>query len=180
MLAGLVEGFVKPISLCLFVIGIVAAGWLHIGRVRADEMPSGEQMAVTFPPELSSYQDTEMGFGERLAHRIRENPFNLVATMIFLLAIAHTFMSSRLLALSERLEQRHVTKIAQGGAPLHSVSHSGRLLHFLGEVEVIFGLWVQRQCGDHLPEHPCARVHRRNEVCRCRRRRNWGRANGYR
>ena len=99
-------------------------------------------MAVTFPPALSSYRDIEAGVADRLAYRIRQNPFNLAATLIFLLAIVHTFMSSRLLAISERLEQRHKTKIAQGDAPLYSVSHSGRLLHFLGEVEVIFGLWA--------------------------------------
>jgi hypothetical protein len=33
-------------------------------------------------------------------------------------------------------------KIEQGTAPLRSVSHPARLFHFLGEVEVVFGLWA--------------------------------------
>ncbi len=33
-------------------------------------------------------------------------------------------------------------KIAEGAAPLRSVSHRSRLMHFLGEIEVVFGLWA--------------------------------------
>ncbi len=79
---------------------------------------------------------------DRLAHRIKENPFNIAATIIFLLAIIHTFMSSWFLAISDRLQKNHEVKIDQGDAPLRSVSHSGRFMHFMGEVEVIFGLWA--------------------------------------
>jgi hypothetical protein len=44
--------------------------------------------------------------------------------------------------MSHRLEQAHERKIEQGAAPLRSVSSASRLLHFLGEVEVVFGLWA--------------------------------------
>jgi hypothetical protein len=97
---------------------------------------------VEFPPPLSGYEDETLGTMERLAYRVQEHPFNLVATLIFFCAIVHTFLSSRLLKLSEHLEERHQALIESGGAPLHSVSHGARLLHFMGEVEVVFGLWV--------------------------------------
>jgi len=62
--------------------------------------------------------------------------------VIFLLAILHTFFSTRLSNISHRLEEAHQRRIEAGTAPRNSVSHSARLLHFLGEIEVVFGLWA--------------------------------------
>ena len=121
---------------------IVTAGWLLPELVKSAGFPDGDQASVDFPPALTSYGDAGMPVVDRLVHRIQKNPFNVAATLIFLLAIVHTFMSSRFLAISDRLQERHKIKIAQGDAPLRSVSHSGRFLHFMGEVEVIFGLWA--------------------------------------
>jgi len=55
------------------------------------------------------------------------DPFNAVATLIFLAAIAHTFAAARIAALSH-------------AAPAGSVK--AEVLHFFGEIEVIFGLWT--------------------------------------
>ena len=57
-------------------------------------------MVGTFPPALSSYEDSGMGVLGRLQHRIEANPFNIVGTLIFLFAIVHTFMAGRFSALS--------------------------------------------------------------------------------
>jgi hypothetical protein len=133
---------VKRIPLCLFGIGVFVAGWLLPDIAQSAASTDGGQMAASFPPALASYQDTGLAAADRLVHRIQQKPFNLAASMIFLLAIIHTFASSRLLAISDRLQELHKEKIVTGDAPLHSVSHSGRLLHFLGEVEVIFGFWA--------------------------------------
>jgi hypothetical protein len=95
-----------------------------------------------FPPPLHSYQDDGLDILERLVNRAQQSPFNLVGTLIFFLAIVHTFLSSKFLEISARLEARHEEKIAQGSARLHSISHGARLMHFMGEVEVIFGLWA--------------------------------------
>jgi hypothetical protein len=121
---------------------MVVAGGLLPELVQAAAPANGGEIAASFPPALASYQDAGLEVADRLAHRIRQNPFNLAATLIFLLAIVHTFMSSRLLAISDRLQELHKVRITRGEAPLHSVSHSGRLLYFMGEVEVIFGLWA--------------------------------------
>ena len=95
-----------------------------------------------FPQDLKSYGDDDLGLMAKLQHRVGANPFNLVATVIFILAILHTFAASKLTAISHRLEHDHEKKVREAKAPLHSVSHSSRLLHFLGEVEVVFGLWA--------------------------------------
>jgi hypothetical protein len=130
------------LCLCLCGLGIVTAGWSLPELVHASGGAAGDQVSVTFPPALASYEDAGMKIVDRLAHRIQHNPFNIAATLIFFLAIVHTFMSSRFLTISDKLQAHHKVRISQGNAPLRSVSHSGRFLHFMGEVEVIFGLWA--------------------------------------
>ncbi len=97
---------------------------------------------TSFPPDLQGYDDAGHGVLTRLIHRIEANPFNLVGTLIFLLAVIHTFLCSKFTALADRLERRHELKREQGEVPRTSVSHSARLMGFLGEVEVVFGLWA--------------------------------------
>jgi hypothetical protein len=122
---------------CIAAVTLFAPEFAHsASAVHADPA------TTNFPPALPSYQDAGKGVLERLGHRIEYNPFNLAGTLIFLLAIVHTFLSSRFLTISDRLEKSHEVKIAEGKAPLNSVSHGARLLHFMGEVEVIFGLWA--------------------------------------
>jgi hypothetical protein len=71
---------------------------------------------------LWSYDDADMGgIGAILANRIRQEPFNLVASLIFLCAIVHTFLTSRFLAIAHRWEEEHRQRIKQGLAHKHSV-----------------------------------------------------------
>lgn len=53
------------------------------------------------------------------------DPFLAVASGIFLLAIVHTFLASRMTALADR-----------------ATGSRAAILHLLGEVEVVFGLWA--------------------------------------
>ena len=98
----------------------------------ASEESHSSSEATDFPPDLQEYHDAGQSLPARLAGRIEANPFNLVGTVIFLLAILHTFFSSKILNISNRLEEAHQRRIEAGTAPLNSVSHSARLLHFLG------------------------------------------------
>jgi hypothetical protein len=78
---------------------------------------------------------------ETLATRVRAEPFNAVATAIFLLAILHTFAAGWFAALAHRVQHEHDDRArARGMVPSPSVRAG--LLHFLGEVEVVFGLWA--------------------------------------
>jgi putative Na+/H+ antiporter len=97
--------------------------------------------SVPFPPPLDSYPPHTGSLLETLAQRATIAPFNAVATGIFVLAIAHTFGANRFLALARRVQQRHdAGEQAAGRPPAPSVA--AELLHLLGEVEVVFGLWA--------------------------------------
>jgi hypothetical protein len=69
------------------------------------------------------------------------DPLNVAATAIFALAIVHTFLTARVMALAHRVQHRHDERLLAGGeSPTPSILANG--LHFIGEVELVFGLWV--------------------------------------
>jgi hypothetical protein len=76
-----------------------------------------------------------------LSARIDAEPFNAVATAIFALAILHTFAAPWFAGLAHRVQARAAARAEQRGQPAPP-SVLGELLHFLGEVEVVFGLWA--------------------------------------
>jgi hypothetical protein len=91
---------------------------------------------------LSAYPTAEgASLAATLAARLAADPFNGVATAIFFLAIIHTFATARFTALAHRLQHRHELLVRRGVVPSSS-SVAAELLHFLGEVEVVFGLWA--------------------------------------
>ena len=94
-----------------------------------------------FPTPLDQYPDIAASLLEVLAARARLVPFNLAATGIFVLAVLHTFVAKRFGALAHDIQERRDARArAFGQEPLPSVA--AELLHFFGEVEVIFGLWA--------------------------------------
>ncbi len=96
-----------------------------------------------FPRDLYSYTPPAApGVLAVLASRVRAEPFNLAASLIFLAAIVHTFLAGRFLTTAHRWEKAHEARKARGEVPRHSVSHGAELFHFLGEIEVVFGLWA--------------------------------------
>ena len=96
---------------------------------------------IEFPRNLSSYPALpQQPLLDILQSRIEIEPFNAVATSIFFLAVIHTFMASRFTAAAHTLQHRHAERMAAQGRP-DTPSVLAELLHFLGEVEVVFGLW---------------------------------------
>jgi hypothetical protein len=95
-----------------------------------------------FPRPLTDYPvATGDGFVRSLIARVELEPFNGVATGIFALAILHTFAVARFTALAHRVQHRHDDKARAEGRPA-TPSVIAELLHFFGEVEVVFGLWA--------------------------------------
>ena len=94
-----------------------------------------------FPLPLSAYADRADSLLGILGDRIGADPFNAIATMIFLLAVVHTFVAVRFIQAAHRLQARENRKSQAAGRPLRP-SVRGETLHFLGEVEVVFVLWV--------------------------------------
>jgi hypothetical protein len=110
---------------------------------------SSEPSRTQFPRPLDSYapQPAKASVFDILKARVQEEPFNLVATIIFFLAIAHTFAAPTFLRLSHRFEREHQEQLARAGRKLQpgsreEVSFKAQIFHFLGEVEAIFGIWV--------------------------------------
>lgn len=81
------------------------------------------------------------GLIDELLARAAADPFNVIATVIFLLAVIHTFFAARFLDLSQRIQARHDRLADDAGVP-RVPSVAAELLHFVGEVEVVFGLWA--------------------------------------
>lgn len=103
---------------------------------------------AAFPRSLSSYGDDALPLRQRLASRARAEPFNAVASGLFLGAILHTFLASGFARWGRRLEARHQQQLrktraaAPGPSAPDPVSFAATLLHYLGEVEVVFMLWA--------------------------------------
>ena len=121
---------------------LILAAFVLCGSVAWGASPPAEG-AADFPRSLESYGDQDSpGILAVLANRIRQQQFNLVATLIFFCAIVHTFLASKFMAMAHKWEHEHEKKVKLGLADKYSIHYRAELFHFLGEVEVIFGLWA--------------------------------------
>lgn len=97
---------------------------------------------IAFPPPLSSYPPpSSEGLLATLAERVAIAPFNTVATIIFAVAILHTFAASKFSRLAHQLQDHQDARARAARLPLRP-SVRAEILHFFGEVEVVFGLWA--------------------------------------
>lgn len=104
-----------------------------------------------FPRPLTDYAAVESpDLGAMLLGRVKAEPFNAVATGVFVLAVLHTFLAGRIRHWAHVVEERHCARLAltrkasdnnDDGSP-DEVSFLGQVLHFFGEVEAIFGIWA--------------------------------------
>lgn len=113
-----------------------AAGAIAAGAASGDAAP--------FPPPLASYHDGEAtSLMEVLKGRIAAEPFNLWASILFLCAVVHTFLTHQFLHWAHLLKDRHKKRLKLAGQdPDSETSAAAQVFHFLGEVEAVFGIWV--------------------------------------
>ncbi|MEO6246718.1 MAG: putative Na+/H+ antiporter [Opitutaceae bacterium] len=107
--------------------------------------------APVFPRPVTEYGPVQAeGLMATLQHRMHAEPFNIVATVIFMLAVLHTFLTAKIRHLAHVVEERHLARLKaqpertdrnDDGTP-DEVSFWGQTLHFLGEVEAVFGIWA--------------------------------------
>jgi len=117
-------------------------------------LADGSTQYAAFPKPLETYPPAEGGIVKTLAARATADPFNVAASVIFLLAILHTFAASSFTKLSHKLEHAHEEELKRRGVRdnLHPdgvapVSFKATLFHYLGEVEAVFGMWVIALAG---------------------------------
>lgn len=95
-----------------------------------------------FPTPLSAYGPASPdGLLATLAARATADPFAAAATALFVLAILHTFAAAKFTHIAHAVQHRADAAADATGAPRRPSIHA-EVLHFFGEVEVIFGLWV--------------------------------------
>lgn len=127
---------VSKILIWVLLLVLLIGGFVYLVNVKVTTY-QGE-----FPRSLESYQDSHMkDIVGILDHRIRVEPFNLVATLIFIMAIVHTLMASWFHKLAKIHDEKHQILIEEGKIHKNYQSIAGGLFHLIGEVEVVFGLW---------------------------------------
>jgi hypothetical protein len=121
------------------------------GAVISHSAQAALEAGSAFPRPLDSYGPTSGGVLDILHSRVIAEPFNLVATSIFILAIIHTFVAGKFRHWAHTVEEAHRARRAGLKSPQSDedddgypdeVSFGGQILHFLGEVEVVFGIWA--------------------------------------
>ncbi len=97
------------------------------------------------PPSANIFAKMSAVF-ETIRERARAQPVNVVATLIFLLAVIHTFFTPFFAKWSKKLhaQSEGANGASGGGASEGSGERKflAELLHFLGEPEAVFGAWV--------------------------------------
>jgi len=120
---------------CVYLLAVLfLTRVIYIAYQECDAPLVGQELIL----DNTQYQDhDDTSIMGRLLYRISAQPFNLFSLLIFILAITHTFFAPMINALSERLRERNIEK----GLEVVD-TFSVEVLRFMGEVEVIFGIWV--------------------------------------
>lgn len=103
-----------------------------------------ETMAPSpIPVPLEDYKDGEIeSISEVLKHRISYAPFNLVCTIVFLCSIVHIFFASKITEIGHRLQKKQEKKSISATNSEQEIVYKAEILHFLGEIEAVFAIWV--------------------------------------
>jgi hypothetical protein len=134
-------------ALILILALLLCGGALHAAG------PAAATEAAAFPRPLESYAEVDSpNLWQTLKARVAAEPFNLVATVIFILAICHTFLAARFMHMAHDFDDRFKelnAPYADGTEPdrktdrkLDGLRFKSTLFHFLGEVEAVFGIWA--------------------------------------
>ena len=121
--------------ICLFcVIPTYAEG----GSGQVISQKNNVYLDELVPVIQDSYQNEDVSIIDRLYTQVKAYPFLGLSTLFFVLAIIHTFMAHRFTALANRLDRENKRLYGKDAEPTFFSS----ILHFLGEVEIIFYIWV--------------------------------------
>ncbi|HSH40399.1 MAG TPA: putative Na+/H+ antiporter [Chthoniobacterales bacterium] len=130
------------------MLGVIALTLLVALALPALGASPPEGSSAAFPRPLSEYGDAEMqGVLSILRYRASIEPFNVIATLIFVLAIIHTFLAKRFMLIAHRWRDEHEAEVRRRGGRTRpdgqqEVSFRAEIMHFFGEIEAVFGIWV--------------------------------------
>ena len=137
----------RPLRLLLLTLCLSGA-CLESG-IAAAPSTSGHA-EIGFPKPLEEYNDSGTpGLFRKLAGRVKADPVNLFATIIFACAIVHTFLTARFMHIAHHFQkefedlpdqkERSAPEIEKRRDYLQFWS---QFFHFFGEVEAVFGIWL--------------------------------------
>ncbi len=149
--------FITIFALCLAAFTITAQASKQKPAYEKGEHGLDHEQMAQFPKPLPAYEqknndEGQMDLMATLKYRaFEQNGFNLVATIIFICAIVHTFLAGFFTEMAHKHEHRQKDHNEKHGRTAcakpeedakEDVSFRAHLFHFLGEVEAIFGIWV--------------------------------------
>jgi Na+/H+ antiporter NhaD/arsenite permease-like protein len=136
----------KPLLLLCAAAFLAFPDFAHAAAPHASEPEFVTEMAKF--PALEKANGVQ-GIGDTLSFRAGRQPFLLVASIIFVLAILHTFFAVSITRIAHKVQHDHDARVRSARAARglsteekDMVSFKATMLHFLGEVEAIFGIWV--------------------------------------
>lgn len=124
----IVKDYLKFLAYALLILGVT----LFIYTLECEDCTLIKSLSLGDQIYNDLHYD---GFLDKIIHRIEVQPFNLVALVIFLASIIHSFFAPKIHQYAMRLEKLRKRK---GQADTFFID----ILKFFGEVEVVFGLWV--------------------------------------
>jgi len=117
----------------VFLILFISEMFYVVAKETARETPRHELILASEDYHDSSLQTT----GQKLIHRIQIQPFNLIAFILFAMAVIHTLMSHKFAVVSHWLIDRNEKLTG-----VRRETFGSEICLFMSEVEVIFGIWV--------------------------------------
>ncbi len=119
--------------LCVFC-ALIILSYNALLSESIEKSPNTKELILNPEQYLDNNYDS---IKKQLLHRIEIQPFNAIAFLIFVCAITHTFFARKINQLSENLKKKYKDQ-KQSPIQLFFIE----LLTFMGEIEVILGLWV--------------------------------------
>ena len=142
------------LSVLILSLSTAFAAGGHGAEPAYPELSDGSSQYAAFPKPTETYKEVKGDAMAIIKARASEDPFNVAATIIFLLAICHTFVAIPLGKLAHHYDHIHQENLRKRGPRDDEhpdgepeVSFKATFFHFLGEVEAIFGIWVIALAG---------------------------------
>ena len=120
--------FTIPLFLTMLMASVapVQAAGGHGPEPAYPELADGSTQYAAFPKPKETYEKVEGGLIETLKSRAAQDPFNVAATIIFILAICHTFAAGSLNKLAHHHEHIHQENLRTRGPGIASIPMASR------------------------------------------------------
>lgn len=129
--------YIKYIALALIFCIVIALFYFLLNYKEVHQINHTE-----FPLPESAYSDSpDANLLELLKGRLLTEPFNAVTAIVFFLAIAHSLSVNYFTKKAHEFESKHESLQSESNMDKSPKSMISTIFHFLGEVEVVFGLW---------------------------------------